>query len=42
MQPHSVQNIGDTPATYYVINWATPASNNLKKIPPTPARSTAQ
>ncbi|HTU64662.1 MAG TPA: cupin domain-containing protein [Steroidobacteraceae bacterium] len=24
MQPHAVQNIGDTPATYYVINWATP------------------
>ena len=23
MQPHSVQNIGDTPATYYVINWST-------------------
>jgi XRE family transcriptional regulator, regulator of sulfur utilization len=26
MQPHAVQNIGDTPATYYVINWATPES----------------
>ena len=26
MQPHAVQNIGDTPATYFVINWATPAS----------------
>jgi hypothetical protein len=25
MQPHAVQNIGDTPATYYVINWASPA-----------------
>lgn len=40
MQPHAVQNIGDTPATYYVINWATAESK--KKIPPTPAPSTAQ
>src|SRR5262252_7373847 len=24
MQPHAVQNIGDTPATYYVINWRSP------------------
>ena len=40
MQPHSVQNIGDTPATYYVINWAT--AESLKKIPPTPAPATAQ
>jgi quercetin dioxygenase-like cupin family protein len=43
MQPHSVQNIGDTPATYYVINWATPASAAAgKKIPKTPAPQTAQ
>ncbi len=21
MQPHAVQNVGDTPATYHVINW---------------------
>jgi quercetin dioxygenase-like cupin family protein len=41
MQPHAVQNIGDTPATYYVINWAIPGSKN-KKIPSTPAPSTAQ
>ena len=41
MQPHAVQNVGDTPATYYVINWASPGSNT-KKIPPTPAPSTAQ
>ena len=43
MQPHAVQNIGDTPATYHVINWksaATPGPN--KKIPPTPAPATAQ
>jgi len=41
MQPHAVQNIGDTPATYYVINWASPGTKT-KKIPPTPAPSTAQ
>ena len=41
MQPHAVQNIGDTPATYYVINWASPGTKS-KKIPPTPAPSTAQ
>jgi quercetin dioxygenase-like cupin family protein len=43
LQPHAVQNIGDTPATYHVINWktaATPAVN--KHIPKTPAPSTAQ
>jgi quercetin dioxygenase-like cupin family protein len=42
MQPHGVQNIGDTPATYYVINWATEKSQGIKKIPATPAPSTAQ
>jgi quercetin dioxygenase-like cupin family protein len=42
-QPHAVQNIGDTPATYYVINWATPASAAAgKKIPKAPAPQTAQ
>jgi len=41
MQPHGVKNIGDTPATYYVINWASPGSKT-KKIPPPPAPSTAQ
>ena len=41
MQPHAVQNIGDTPATYYVINWASPGTST-KKIPPTPAPATAQ
>ena len=41
MQPHAVQNIGDTPATYYVINWASPGTKT-KKIPPTPAPSAAQ
>jgi XRE family transcriptional regulator, regulator of sulfur utilization len=41
MQPHAVQNIGETPATYYVINWASPGMKT-KKIPPMPAPSTAQ
>jgi len=41
MQPHAVQNIGDTPATYYVINWASPGSGT-KQIPKTPAPATAQ
>ena len=41
MQPHAVKNIGDTPATYYVINWASPGTKT-KKIPPKPAPSTAQ
>ena len=43
MQPHAVQNIGDTPATYHVINWkssATPGPD--KKIPPKPEPTTAQ
>jgi quercetin dioxygenase-like cupin family protein len=43
LQPHAVQNIGDTPATYHVINWktaATPEAN--KKNPPKPAPATAQ
>jgi XRE family transcriptional regulator, regulator of sulfur utilization len=40
MQPHAVQNIGDGPATYYVVNWSTPAGR--KQIPKSPDRSTAQ
>ena len=43
MQPHAVQNIGDTLAIYHVINWksaATPGAN--KQIPTKPAPSTAQ
>jgi quercetin dioxygenase-like cupin family protein len=34
MQPHAVQNVGDTPATYYVLNWASPGSGR----PGTPAK----
>jgi XRE family transcriptional regulator, regulator of sulfur utilization len=40
-QPHAVENIGDTPATYHVINWRSPASVD-KKIPAKPAPATAQ
>ncbi|HUQ08994.1 MAG TPA: cupin domain-containing protein [Steroidobacteraceae bacterium] len=43
LQPHAVQNIGDTPATYHVINWKTAATPAvIKQIPKTPAPSTAQ
>jgi quercetin dioxygenase-like cupin family protein len=39
MQPHAVQNIGDTPATYYVINWATAESKQqIPKLPGPPAQ----
>ena len=41
MQPHAVQNIGDTPATYYVINWASPGSKK-KQIPKPPSGPSAQ
>ena len=41
MQPHAVQNIGDVPATYYVINWASPGSKT-KKIPQPPSGPSAQ
>jgi len=41
MQPHAVKNIGDTPATYYVINWASPGSKT-KKIPTPPSGPSAQ
>lgn len=42
MQPHAVQNVGDTPATYHVINWKTAASPGTKKIPATPPPASAQ
>ena len=35
MQPHAVQNIGDTPAPYHVINWKSAATTD-KKIPRKP------
>jgi quercetin dioxygenase-like cupin family protein len=41
MQPHAVQNIGATPATYFVINWASPGSKT-KQIPKPPAGPSTQ
>jgi XRE family transcriptional regulator, regulator of sulfur utilization len=41
MQPHAVQNIGDVPATYFVINWASPGSKK-KQIPKTPSGPSTQ
>lgn len=41
MQPHAVQNIGDTPATYHVINWKSPAAGD-KQIPRSPSPVSAQ
>lgn len=41
MQPHAVQNIGDTPATYFVINWASPGTKT-KKIPTPPSGNSVQ
>jgi hypothetical protein len=41
MQTHAVQNVGDTPATYFVINWASPGTKT-RKIPTPPSGSPAQ
>ena len=41
MQPHAVQNIGATPATYFVINWASPGSKT-KQIPKPPSGPSTQ
>jgi XRE family transcriptional regulator, regulator of sulfur utilization len=41
MQPHGVTNIGDTPATYYVINWASPGTKT-KKVPTPPTGASTQ
>jgi quercetin dioxygenase-like cupin family protein len=41
MQPHAVQNVGDTPATYFVINWASPGSKT-KQIPKPPSGPSTQ
>jgi XRE family transcriptional regulator, regulator of sulfur utilization len=41
LQPHAVQNIGDAPATYFVINWASPGSK-AKQIPKPPSGSSTQ
>ncbi len=43
MQPHAVQNIGDTLATYHVINWKTAATpDSAKKIPQPPTGPSAR
>jgi len=41
MQPHAVQNIGAVPATYFVINWASPGSKT-RKIPKPPSGPSTQ
>ncbi len=41
MQPHGVKNIGDTPATYFVINWKSPG-DGTKQIPKAPSGPSAQ
>lgn len=41
MQPHGVKNIGETPATYFVINWASPGSKK-KEVPKAPSGPSAQ
>ncbi|HET9863779.1 MAG TPA: cupin domain-containing protein [Steroidobacteraceae bacterium] len=41
MQPHAVQNVGDTAATYFVINWASPGSKT-RHIPKPPSGAPAQ
>jgi XRE family transcriptional regulator, regulator of sulfur utilization len=43
MQPHAVRNVGDTPATYHVINWKSAATTGAgKKIPAPPSAPSAQ
>jgi len=41
LQPHAVQNIGDTPATYFVINWSSPGAKT-KQIPKPPSGPSTQ
>jgi quercetin dioxygenase-like cupin family protein len=41
MQPHGVKNIGDVPATYFVINWKSPGGGT-KQIPRPPSAPSAQ
>jgi len=41
MQPHAVQNIGDVPATYFVINWKSQAGGT-KQIPKPPSGPSVQ
>ena len=41
MQPHAVQNVGDGPATYFVINWKSPGGGT-RQIPKTPSGPSTQ
>jgi len=41
MQPHAVQNIGDVPATYFVVNWKSPGTGS-KQVPKPPSGPSAQ
>lgn len=40
-QPHAVKNVGEVPATYFVINWASPGTKK-KQIPKQPAGPSTQ
>jgi XRE family transcriptional regulator, regulator of sulfur utilization len=41
MQPHAVKNVGEIPATYFVINWASPGTKK-KQIPKPPTGPSTQ
>ena len=41
LQPHAVANIGDSPATYFVINWKSPGGGK-KQIPKPPSGPSTQ
>ncbi len=41
MQPHAVQNVGDGPASYFVINWKSTAGGT-KQIPKPPSGPSVQ
>ena len=41
MQPHGVKNVGNTPATYWVINWKSPGAGT-KQVPKPPTGPSVQ